>query len=396
MVWYGTGATAVRIYNPLRPTFAGHFQKLMSQPYNQLRAMLAVTKASFRAMLRSPSSIVFSIFFPLIFIVVFGFIGGNGGTIYKVVLEKNSDTTNALYGALKQNKYIRFIQPETEDALQSDLVKGRITGVLRIQKNSDVASAPYTVSFSSTTASLDKVASFLPLLENTISHIDKQVYSNRPTYAQLQSPQIRAVRKYRTIDFVLPGQLGFSLLSAGVFGVAFLFFNLRQQLVLKRFFATPIKRGYIVLGEGLSRVIFQMLTAVVIVSLGYFAFHFTLVHGLLTFFEIMVLSFIALLVFMGFGFIVSSLAKNESTIPPLANIITLPQFLLAGTFFSIDAFPTWLQPISKALPLTHYNDAMRRISFEGAHLGNCLPQLAVLLSWGIVVYAVAIKVFRWE
>jgi ABC-2 type transport system permease protein len=288
------------------------------------------------------------------------------------------------------------VQPESEAVLQSDLVKGRLTGVLSIQRNTNLQAAPYTVQFTSTTASADKFGTFLPLLENIISKIDKQVYANRPTYAQLQPPQIRAVRKYRTIDFVLPGQLGFSLLSAGVFGVAFLFFNLRQQLVLKRFFATPIKRGYIVLGEGLSRVIFQMLTAVVIVLLGYFAFHFTLVHGVLTFVEIMILSFMALLVFMGFGFIVSSLAKNESTIPPLANIITLPQFLLAGTFFSIDAFPTWLQPISRALPLTHYNDAMRKISFEGAHLNNCWLQLGVLLGWGIVVYTVAIKVFRWE
>lgn len=174
---------------------------------------------------------------------------------------------------------------------------------------------------------------FLPLLENTINKIDKQFNAGQPAYAQLLAPEIKTVRQYRTIDFILPGQLGFSLLSAGIFGVAFLFFNLRQQLVLKRFFATPVKRGYIVLGEGLSRVIFQMLTAVIIVLIGHFAFRFTLVHGLLTFVEIMILSFIALLVFMGFGFIISGLAKTESSIPPLANIITLPQFLLAGTFF---------------------------------------------------------------
>jgi ABC-2 type transport system permease protein len=154
------------------------------------------------------------------------------------------------------------------------------------------------------------------------------------------------------------------LLSSGIFGVAFLFFNLRQQLVLKRFYATPIRRGYIVLGEGLSRVIFQLLTAVIIIGIGYFAFNFTLVHGWITFLEIMILCFIALLVFMGFGFIISGLAKSESSIPPLANMITLPQFLLAGTFFSIDAFPKWLQPISRALPLTYFNDAMRKISLK--------------------------------
>jgi ABC-2 type transport system permease protein len=166
--------------------------------------------------------------------------------------------------------------------------------------------------------------------------------------------------------------------------------------VLKRFFATPIRRGYIVLGEALSRVIFQMTTAIIIIGLGYFVFQFTLINGWITFLEIMFLSFLALLVFMGFGFIVSGLAKTESSIPPFANIITLPQFLLAGTFFNIDVFPTWLQPISRALPLTHFNDAMRRISFEGAHLSDCGLQLAVLAGWGIIAYVAAIKVFRWE
>jgi ABC-2 type transport system permease protein len=110
----------------------------------------------------------------------------------------------------------------------------------------------------------------------------------------------------------------------------------------------------------------------------------------------MVLSFIALILFMGFGFIVSGIAKTESTIPPLANIVTLPQFLLAGTFFSIDVFPSWLQPICKVLPLTHFNDAMRKIAFEGAHLTDCLTQIGILALWAVVVYAVAIKVFKWE
>ncbi|HUQ97448.1 MAG TPA: signal peptide peptidase SppA, partial [Chitinophagaceae bacterium] len=368
----------------------------MPQSYNQLRAMLAITKASFRAMLRSPSAIVFSIFFPLIFILVFGFLGGSGGPTYKIVLTKNSDTANALYQSLHQNKAVIFSPLTDSSAIESELIKGRLTGLLTIQKNDALSKAPYNVQFSATTASADRFASFLPLLENTITKIDKERYAHQPTYAQLLAPQIRTVREYRSIDFILPGQLGFSLLSAGIFGVAFLFFNLRQQLVLKRFFATPLKRGYIVLGEGLSRVAFQMLTAVIIVLIGHFLFRFTLVHGLLTFIEIMILSFIALLVFMGFGFIISSVAKNESSIPPLANIITLPQFLLAGTFFSIDAFPKWLQPISRALPLTYYNDAMRKISFEGAHLTDCWLQLGVLLGWGIIAYAVAIKVFRWE
>lgn len=367
----------------------------MAPKYNQIRAMLAITKASLRAISRSPSAIVFSIFFPLIFIVVFGFIGSGGGSVYRLVLHPQSDTTNALLDSLKTINNIKFIHIKDSSELESELIKGRITGVLDIRKQANNRHKEYNVEFRSTTASSDKIFTFLPILENLISKIDRTRYQNQSTFAQV-IPEIRTVRKYRTIDFILPGQLGFSLLSAGVFGVAFLFFSLRQQLVLKRFNATPVKRSYIVLGEGLSRVIFQLITAVIIVGLGYFVFNFTLIHGWLTFLEIMVLSFIALLVFMGFGFIVSGVAKNESSIPPFANIITLPQFLLAGTFFSIDVFPTWLQPISRSLPLTYFNDAMRKISFEGAHLNDCWPQIAVLLAWGIVAYAVAIKVFRWE
>jgi ABC-2 type transport system permease protein len=368
----------------------------MSKKYSQIRAMLAITKASFRAILRSPSMVVFSIFFPLIFILVFGFIGNGGSQSYRVVLDSRSDTANALIDSLKRSSFVKFIPAADSSEIELDLIKGRITGILNVQKTHAAERGQYTVQFRSTTASADKWGTFLPLLENTINKIDKKLYTNQDTYAQLLQPRIETVRKYRTIDFILPGQLGFSLLSAGIFGVAFLFYSLRQQLVLKRFFATPIRRGYIILGEGLSRVIFQLLTAVIIVGIGHYAFQFTLVNGWITFAEIMILSFIALLVFMGFGFIISGLAKSESTIPPLANLITLPQFLLAGTFFSIDAFPAWLQPISKAMPLTYYNDAMRKISFEGAHLGDCWLQIAILLAWGVVAYGVAIKVFRWE
>lgn len=368
----------------------------MEKKYNQLAAMAALTKAALKAIFRSPSAVVFSFVFPFVFILVFGFIGGRGGApTYKLIVDKLSDTLNPVIDSLKKFDNVKLILNHNDAETKEDLLKGRVTGTIKIQKTSDLAGNSYLIFFNTTTASADKFSTFIPFLENIIAKIDKAKFSQNATIGHI-IPNIQVVREYKTIDFILPGQLGFSLLSAGVFGVAFLFFNLRQTLVLKRFYATPISRTYIVLGEGIARVIFQLLTAIVIIGIGHFFFGFTLIHGLLTFAEIMVLSFIALLVFMGFGFIVSSVAKSESTIPPFANLITLPQFLLAGTFFPIDAFPTWLQPLCRILPLTHFNDAMRKIAFEGAHLVNCGKQVAILGLWGVVVYIVAVKVFKWE
>ena len=368
--------------------------------YSQLRAMFAITKASLRAILRSPSAVVFSFVFPFIFIIVFGFIGSGGGKpTYRIVIDPHADTLNEFYTALKNTETVKILSYKTSDEMRADQKSGRIAGVINIKKNAAGAKEPYTVEMHSTTSAEDKWPQLRALIESKINGVSNKMYSTRPTYAFYDfnyQRDIEVIREYKTIDFILPGQLGFSLLSAGVFGVAFMFFNLRSTLVLKRFFATPINRTFIVLGEGLSRVIFQMITAVVIIAAGYFLFGFTLVHGIQTFFAMLFLSFIGLLVFMGFGFIVSGLAKSDSTIPPFANLITLPQFLLGGTFFSVEAFPKWLQPISKALPLTHLNTAMRSVAFEGLSLWDVRSEIGILLLWGIIVYFAAVKVFKWE
>ncbi len=369
------------------------------QKYSQVRAMLAITKGSLRSIFRSPSAVIFSFVFPFIFILVFGFIGDGGGVpVYKIAIDKNSDTANALYDSIKTSNRIKIIRFDNEKDLRSALVKGKIAGIVTIIKPNQ-QSAAYQYAIKSTSASDDKWPQVMPVLNAMSDKINNIKFASRPVYVianRTQPIEREVVREYKTIDFILPGQLGFSLLSSGVFGVAFMFFNLRNTLVLKRFFATPISRTHIVLGEGLARVIFQMITAIVIILAGYYAFGFTLVNGFRTLMEMLFLSFVGLLIFMGLGFIVSGLAKSDSSIPPFANLITLPQFLLGGTFFSVEAFPKWLQPISKALPLTHLNTAMRAVAFEGQNLWDVKNEIGILLLWGVIVYAVAIKVFKWE
>ena len=368
----------------------------MPQKYNQVRAMLAISKASFTAIFRSPSAVVFSFGFPLIFILVFGFIGGSGTSI-KIALNDKKDTDTYIIKGLLSSKIVQLADEKDSASTRRDLEKGRIAAVISIDSTKSANGfSQYKIHTLTSSASADKYPILKMALAQTIQNIEARVVPEQfRLFSVDELPMIQG-RQYTMIDFILPGMLGFSLLSAGIFGVAFLFYNLRQQLVLKRFYSTPISRTYIVLGEGFSRIMFQLITSVVIILIGKFLFKFTLIHGVQTFIEMIVLSFFGLVVFMGFGFIVSSVAKNESSIPPFANLITLPQFLLGGTFFSTEAFPTWMQKICEVLPLKQLNDAMRNVAFEGAHLTDCGKQLGILALWGIVVYAIAIRVFKWE
>jgi ABC-2 type transport system permease protein len=358
----------------------------MPKPYSQVKAMLAITRASLRAIFRSPQAVFFSLFFPVVLIVIFGALGGRGGISVDVAFDKNTDTANHLYQTLNHIPVLH-VEHDDEAELMDRLKKGRITALIDIQKLADTtAQFPYSIHLKTTSASQKD----LPVLNSIIQSV---INSNRSQ--QISVEEIPG-RVYKMIDFYLPGMIGFSLIGAAIFGVAFVFFSFRETLVLKRLYSTPIKRGYIVVGESIARIIFQLATAVVLILFGRYFYDFTLANGWITFIEMMVLCFLGLVVFMGFGYIISGIAKNQNVIPIYANLFMFPQYFLSGTFFPKSALPEGLQKVIIFLPLTALNDALRKISFEGSHLWNVIPEILILVAWGIIAYFISIKVFRWE
>jgi len=372
---------------------------MSTQKYSNTKATMAIAKASFRSIIRSPSAVVFTLAFPIIFILVFGFIGRGSGVKVDVGVLSGTDTSSAIYQKLKESPIMHFVY-ESDADMKGDLEKGRLAAIILIQKN-PAGQPPYLVNVTYSKASMDNGNIFASVLRPVMAGVNMAALKKAdivlppPPVAQLKETTVEG-RVYKTIDFILPGQLGFSLLSSGVFGTAFVFIGLRITLVIKRFFATPVRRYSIVVGEMIARMIFSLLGGLFIIVIGHFCFGFTLVNGVVTVLNMLALSVMGLIVFMGFGFVVSGIAKTESSVPPIANIITLPQFLLSGTFFSISAFPSWLQPISRALPLTYLNDAMRKVAFEGATLWDVNHQILILFIWMIVIYTVAVKTFKWE
>jgi ABC-2 type transport system permease protein len=363
----------------------------MAQKYNQIRAMWAVTKASLTATFRSPQSIFFSLFFPIVLIWIFGALGANRTPSVDVAFEKNIDTTTILYKALKHHPVLRFVSDKKKN-VEEELKKGRIAAIINIVASPD---STYLINLRTSTASQN--VSLVESIAKTVSgEVDREVHPGHKEFATIKQEVSYNERPYRMIDFFLPGMIGFSLIGSAVFGISFVFYSLRETLVLKRMYSTPIKREFIILGESISRVIFNLMTVVVLIAFGHYVYGFYLAHGWITFVNMLVLGFIALLVFMGFGFFISSVSKNQNVIPVYANLFMFPQYFLSGTFFPRTSLPAFLQPILKFLPLTAVNDAMRNVAFEGASLTDCWEQILILGVWGIIIYAITSKVFRWE
>jgi ABC-2 type transport system permease protein len=363
--------------------------------YSNTRAMGALIKASLLSIFKNPSAIVFSIVFPMIFILVFGFLGGSKSFSINVAMDPKSDTTTQLYKALHQVPSLSWEKYADTTALHQAIKDADVAAVISIIQQPAGMSPKYTLVLDVPSSAMGRMPQLQSILKAVVQHMDPEIEKRTEELAKIDV-HISQTRDFKTIDFILPGQLGFSLLASGVFGTAFVFFNLRQTLVIKRFFATPVRREIIIISEGIARVLFQIVGAIIIISIGHYAFGYTLIHGWVTFLEMLALCALALMIFMGFGFVISGVAKSEASIPPFSNLITLPQFLLAGTFFPIDNFPKWLQPICRVLPLTYLNDALRKVAFDGVGLWDVRMDVLVLLIWGTVVYITAAKVFRWE
>ena len=362
----------------------------MGKPYSQRRALFAITKASFKSIFKSPSATFFSLFFPIVLIIIFGSLGGGGGISFDVGMDQKSDTTNEIYRAIT-NSSIFHIVKGSETEIEDQLKKGRLSAILTVQKTD---SGKYDVHIKSSSASQRELPQLQAVINGMINELSQRQHPV-DKIASISNEQVTG-RIYKRIDFYLPGMIGFSLIGSAVFGVAFLFFSLRETLVLKRMYASPVTKANIVLGESLGRIFFQLIIVIVLIIFGRFAYHFTLANGLITFLELLFLSALALVVFMAFGFAISSVAKNQNVIPIYANLFMFPQYFLSGTFFPKTVLPSSIHWLIEALPLTALNDALRKVAFEGAHLNDCWQQIGILCAWGVVLYALAIWVFRWE
>jgi ABC-2 type transport system permease protein len=197
----------------------------------------------------------------------------------------------------------------------------------------------------------------------------------------------------RYIDFLIPGLLGMNIMGGGLWGVGFAIVDMRIRKVLKRFLATPMRKGHFLAAILISRLIFLVPEIFVLLLFARVAFG-VVIHGNLL--SIAVLILVGALTFSGIGLLVASRARTLESVSGLMNLVMLPMWVLSGIFFSPERFPAAVQPFIKLLPLTPLINALRNVSLEGASLASQWPDVTILLAWGVGSFLLALRWFRWN
>jgi ABC-2 type transport system permease protein len=197
----------------------------------------------------------------------------------------------------------------------------------------------------------------------------------------------------RYIDFLIPGLLGMNLMNSGMWGIGFALVDMRQRKLLKRFIGTPMRRSDFLLALISSRLVLMLIEIGLLLTLGVLFFHVRVLGSIAA---ILLLGVAGALAFGGVGLLTASRAQKIESVSGLMNLVMMPMWIFSGVFFSYERFPAVIQPAIKVLPLTALNDALRASILEGTPLIHQWSRLLILLLWGGVSFALALKWFRWS
>jgi ABC-type polysaccharide/polyol phosphate export permease len=196
----------------------------------------------------------------------------------------------------------------------------------------------------------------------------------------------------RYIDFLVPGLIGMNLMSGSMWGIGWVLVNMRVRKLLKRLLAAPMRRRHLFYGQAIARLIMIPVEISVILIFAGLAFDVRMSGSWLA---LTLVSLVGAASFAGMAILVASRAQNSETMSGLMNLVMLPMFVLSGVFFSSAHFPDFMQPAVNALPLTALCSGLRAVIVDGAGVAAVAGYLAVMGVWGVVSFALGLRLFRW-
>ncbi len=357
----------------------------------------ALFVASVLMFVRNRAAVFFSLFLPLIIMLIFGVLNFEGATTIQLGLvdEAHSPASARLIDGLAAFDYIEPTSG-SRDAELADLEDGDLDFVLVIpagfapQLGGESGLVAYASSADPQQAQVAR-----GLLQQAVGQaLFAAAGGNSPGGAFAPPVTFESVesRDLGYIDFLVPGIVGMTVMQLGLFGVAFGFVHLKRTGALRRLFATPTSPAYFLGAQVASRLIICVVQVAILLGIGIW-------FGLQMFGDYASLAVIVLLaaiIFLAVGFAIAGWAKNEDQAAPVANLISLPMMFLSGVFFPRDAMPDFLASITQFLPLTYVTEALRGVVNDGASITSLGPQLLGMGAWAIITFVIAVRLFKWE
>lgn len=366
------------------------------------RRIVADFKVVYRSYRRNPVALFFSLIFPIILIALFGAIfsavGSSTVPLYVVNDDHGSNASVQFLAGLNSTKVVSVTVVDVNasgfaawlgandhpvglvipDGFDANYTAGRAVNVTVLLDPADPSSSGTVagavqgvINQFNFVAACSGRANCTPVVGLSTANVGSPVY------------------KY--IDYLIPGLVGFSILTSPMFSIVDISSSYRKEGIFRQLSLTPLTRSEWLAARIVWYVLLTLLSAAIMIGMGVYVFgaHVTLTPGLLPFLVLGPLFFVSL------GMLCGSVARTPETAALVGNVVTFPMMFLSGTFFPVASFPPLLQAVTRVLPLYYVIDGMNQVMLF-SNASRALYDLAVVGAAAVVVFVLAVRTFRWR
>lgn len=365
----------------------------------------SIIKKEFIQIKRDKASFGIALMMPIMMILLFGYaVSTQLENISMTVLDQSQTTqSRELIKSFENTSYFKVVgQEKTIGAVQEKIDKGIVHSALVIGPDyatllnkgekpsiqliidgSDPTTARTAFSSGVLAAQMHGVAVSQQLSEKVSGSI-KQGGIDVNTKV-LYNPDLR------NQNFTIPGLIGLIMQNITVLLTAFALVREKERGTIEQLIVSPLTSVEIILGKLVPYVV-----------IGFVDFLFSLALGLI-WFNVPIMGSLGLLIFLGAGFVICSLAigilistisKTQLQAMQLTLVVILPSVLLSGFVFPREAMPKIIQLIGNVIPLTYFLNILRGIILKGVGFSYLFNDVALLFTLGLVLLVLSIVRFR--
>ncbi len=348
--------------------------------------------------LRTPTASFFTLVFPVLLILVFGGVFGAPEEIniqLHVQDLDNSSMSTGVVEALDETAVITVITvPERED-LETYVRDQSISVALRIPSGfeGDVLSAasgnpdvhPKVELLGDTSSSTFQTVQ--GVVQGVVTGLVFELYGATPV--SVESKGI-AQQSFSYLDFFLPGVIGISILTP-LFAVSATAAEYRERHYFKLLATTPLRKGEYLLSRTLWMIGLVFVSTLLMILIARLVFGAVFVLNPIA----AALIVAGTVLFVSIGMAIGNFAKTVEGASAVANVIYFPMMFLTGTFFPVEIMPGFIQAISRALPLTYFNNGLRDTLVFG-NVSNALTNLGIISVLAVVFFVLASWSLSWK
>jgi ABC-2 type transport system permease protein len=190
---------------------------------------------------------------------------------------------------------------------------------------------------------------------------------------------------------MVPAIIGLILTFIGTIVTSIGLVKERQTGTIEQLAVMPIRASTVILGKIAPYFLLAAFDMTVVTLLGVWLFDVPFVGNVALF---ALGAAIFLFVTLGLGVFISTISQNAGQAIQVAFMIMLPQILLSGMIFPLDAMAAGVRWIAYGLPLTYFTMISQGVLLRGATLDSLLLPFGALTGMALMIFTGAVLRFR--